>query len=391
MTGDAFRSLRDRLSAFEVSGDDSLLTDPRVPDEIAELRRLIGWPAFGALPDDSGIRRRLDAIVLLGTFIWLRARGLPEVDQLDAKLEATELLAAAYSFAPDSVPRKIARPIAALVRSTRGRDHADLHDHAVDVLGMAGPAGDLVGIDEAIWLLSFALRAAAGDAYQPYYLSDLGTAWLNRYRITRRHADLDNSLAAHQQALATPVAVAEDQAGRLASYSTALLARFARDGDERDLDRAVAAARSAARLAASAAAEQARSLAGRQPPARDQVTAVMLAQLASLERLSVTLLAAFDQRRHAADLDEAVEAATTAAALAPPGHPVHARYQAGLALALRICRAHAGDAADLHEAGAAAAGLRAVPQQSPSPDEHPAPPAQEPRKSAVVPFRRRPR
>lgn len=389
MTGDAFRALRDRLSAFEESGDEALLADPRVPDELAELRRSIGWPGSGALPGDPDIRRRLDEIVLLGTFTWLRAHTLPEADQLDARLEAAELLAAAYAVAPESLPRRMARVIAGPVRGARGEGHADMHDHAVDLLAAAGPENDLAGVDDAIWLMSFAARAAAGDRFLPYYLSDLGTAWLNRYRITRRDADLDHSVAAHEQALATPVPAAEDQAGRLAGYSTALLARFARDRDERDLDGAVAAARSAARLAATAEADQARAILARQLPAGDQVVAVRLARLASLERLSVALLAAFEQHGERADLDEAVDAAAKAARLVPPGDPSHARCQAVLAMVRQARYQRFGEAADLPATGTSPVPDGAVPRQPPAPEGRAVPPDEPPPESAVVPFRRR--
>jgi hypothetical protein len=256
MTAHAFQAIRERLASFEASGDPSYLVDARALDEIAELRAAIGWPAFGALPDDPDIRSNLSVIVLIGTFVWLRAQRLPQGDQLDARLEASELLSAAYSVAPAAVPRKLVRTISALASGSAGRSHADLHDHAVDVLAEASRSADLGGVDDAIWLMTAAVRTSAGDPYRPYYLSDLGSAWLERSRITGRPRDLDNAVDTHEQALAVPVPVPEDQAGRLANYSAALLARFERGGDPADpadLGRAIAAARTAVALAATAA------------------------------------------------------------------------------------------------------------------------------------------
>jgi hypothetical protein len=446
MSGEALQAIQDRLTAFQAAGDTGVLMDPRALDEVAAARSAIGWPAFGALPDDSDIRPNVNTIAVIGTFIWLRAQRLPDADQLDARLEATELLAAAYAVAPGSVPRKLARTVAALSGGGRSRHHADMHDHAVDVLAAATRDGDLAGVDNAIILMTAAIRAAGRDPYRPYYLSDLGSAWLGRFRITGRPRDLDNAVATHYQALATPVNVPEDQAGRLASYSAALLARFERAASLRDLDGAIAAARAAASLAdAAAGATAAGYLAAphateaplfpgarqspppprapeapaRQPAAfpvprsPDADLTIRLARLASLTRLSAALLASFRLRHDRADINAAVQASRTAVGLAAPGDPVHERSQAALASALRERYGAFEDEADLAGAQAAEQAAAAVRRQaSPGPDRPDGPdlpnrpdrpdgpdhpdrpdgpdsPGRPPRRSAPGPFRRR--
>jgi hypothetical protein len=367
MTGDAFRAIQGRLAKFQESGNSALLLDAIALDEIADLRRSIGWPAFGALPDNSGIRRGLNAIVLAGTFLWMRAQRLPVPDQLDARLEATELLAAAYAVVPAAIPRPLAKMLSALTGGGRELDHAALHQHAIKELTTAARDTDLSAIDHAIWLLMSAVQAATGDPFQAYYLSDLGTAWLDRFRITGRLRDLNNSVAAHEHALATTVDVPEDQAGRLSNYSAALLARFGQREDARDLSRALDTARSAVRLSgalmAGSAPDPDRSGPHQVSQAPDPSRAARLARLASLSRLSEALLASFGQHRHRADLDEAVRTRRRAADLAPPGDPARSRQQASLAQALldRLAlsletadEADLPDEADLAEARAAA-------------------------------------
>jgi hypothetical protein len=421
MSAHAFRALQERLASFQASGDASVLVDARALDEFAELRAAIGWPAFGSLPEDPDIRSPLNIIVLIGTFIWLRAQRLPEGDQLDARLEAAELLTAAYSVAPGAVPRRLARIISALASGTAGRSHAELHDTAVDMLAAATRSGDLAGVDDAIWLMTAAARTAAartaaGDSYRPYYLSDLGSAWLERSRITGRPRDLDNAVQAHEQALLTPVPVPEDQAGRLANYSAALLARFERGGQSRDLDRAIAAARTAETMAAAAAsapfspAPAAADDTGPLPaapawllpgparpadpaypaaypgsgrpglPSPEQALAIRLARVASLSRLSAALAVRFRERGARADIDEAVQVSRTAAGLIPAGDPAYPRYQAALARVLRERFHRYQDEADLAEARSAERSAAVVPPQRARPS---------PRRPGAGRFRRR--
>jgi hypothetical protein len=336
MTGDAFRAIQGRLAKFQESGNSALLLDVIALDEISDLRQSIDWPAFGALPDNTGIRRGLNVIVLAGTFLWMRAQRLPGPDQLDVRLEATELLAAAYAVVPAAIPRPLAKMLGALTGGAPDLDHAALHDRAIDQLTTAAQGTNLPAIDHAIWLLTAAVQAAAGDPFQAYYLSDLGTAWLDRFRATGRSRDLDNSVTAHEQALVTTVDVPEDQAGRLSNYSAALLARFGQREYARDLSRALDTARSAVRLSGALPAG----------PAAVPDRAARLARLASLSRLSEALLANFERHRRRADLDAAVRARRQAADLAPPGDPAHSRQQASLAQALLDRFAFALDSLD---------------------------------------------
>ncbi|MGH3275813.1 MAG: hypothetical protein ACRDNZ_15985 [Streptosporangiaceae bacterium] len=342
MSGEAHQALARRLATFRASGDPGVVLDRRALVEVAVLRASFGWPASGPLPPDADIRPGLDAAVTAGEFLWTRSQLLPPADRVDDVLEATELLAAARAVAPRSVPRPMARTLAALTGHVRAADHGTVHDQAIDVLSAATRDGDLPAVDHAILRLSCAARAAAGDRDHPYYLSDLGTAWLNRFRITGRPRDLDNSVATHERALATPVPVPEDQAGRLANYGAALLARFEQGGDVRHLDDAIAAARLAVSLALGAS-EQPDDAGTAHPapgPADERTTAIRLARLASLSRLSAALLASFEHRASEADLDEAVRMARQAAGLAPAGDAVRLRHQASLAYLLRLQAAH---------------------------------------------------
>ena len=339
MNGDARAAVARRITAYREAGNAGVLLDDRALIEVAALRAELGWPPSGAVPPEADLRRGLDAAVTAGTFLWLRAQVLPAADRLDDLLEATELLTAAREVAPRSVPRPVARSLAAITGPGRHFDPASVHDQAIDVLS-AG-AGELSAIDHAVMLLAAAARSAAGDRYQPYYLSDLGTAWLDRFAITGRRRDLENSVAAHERALAAPVPVPEDQAGLLANFSAALLAQFEHGGDRGQLDHAVVTARMATDLARSAAgpAVPEAVIPG---PASERAIAVRLAQLSSLSRLRAALLASYEQGGGEVDLDEAVQVAQEAASLAPAGDPAHARYQASLAHLLRLQAARRG-------------------------------------------------
>ena len=355
MNGDARAAVVRRITAYREAGNAGVLLDDRALIEVAALRAELGWPPSGPVPPEADLRCGLDAAVTAGTFLWLRAQVLPAADRLDDLLEATELLTAAREVAPRSVPRPVARSLAAITGRGRHFDPASVHDQAIDVLS-AG-AGELSAIDHAVMLLAAAARSAAGDRYQPYYLSDLGTAWLDRFAITGRRRDLENSVSSHERALAAPVPVPEDQAGLLANYSAALLAQFEHGGDRGQLDHAVVTARMATELARSAAgpvpgetdpgeASRGSAGAGRGPvipgPASERATAVRLAQVSSLSRLRAALLASYEQGGGEVDLDEAVQVAQEAASLAPAGDPAHARYQASLAYLLRLQAARRG-------------------------------------------------
>jgi hypothetical protein len=401
MSGDARDALVDRITTYRATGNAGVLLDDRALIEVAVLRAAMGWPPSGPLPPEADIRRGLDAAVTAGTFLWLRSQVLPQADRIDDLLEAAELLTAARQVAPRSVPRPVARMLATITGGTRNANHASVHDQAIDVLSAGARSGELAAVDHAIVLLAAAARAADGDRYQPYYLSDLGTAWLDRFRITGRARDLGNAVAAHERALAVPVAVPEDQAGLLANYSAALLAQFEHGGDGERLDHAIVTARMATDLARSAAdpppaapvppvppvlglAGQRAAVPGpaseraavpdpadgRAPvsgpfgertaavpgPASERAVAVRLAQLASLARLRSALLAAYERRGGEVDLDEAVQVAQEAASLAPAGDPAHPRYQASLAylLSLQAMRRAGPGTAGSSTAGSAA-------------------------------------
>jgi hypothetical protein len=350
MSGDAHQALEGRIAAYRRSGDASVLLEKRALVEVVVLRAAQGWPTSGPLPAGTDVRPGLDAAVTAGVFLWLRSQVLPPADRLDDLLEAAELLSAVRNVAPRAVPRPMARTLATMTGGKAGRsDPGRVHDQAIDILSGANRSGDLSAVDYAIMLLAAAVRSAAGDRLAPYYLSDLGTAWLDRFRITGRGRDLENCLGAHDRALAEPVGVPEDQAGLLANYSGALLAKFEYDGGSEVLEHAVVAARMATELARSAGQPPAEAAARPGAPAVPvRAAAIRLAQLASLSRLRAALLASYGQDDSEVDLDEAVQVAREAASLAPAGDPARLRHEASLAQALRLqaarrARADAGD------------------------------------------------
>jgi hypothetical protein len=342
MSGDAHEALEGRIAAYRRSGDASVLLEKRALVEVVVLRAAQGWPTSGPLPPGTDVRRGLDAAATAGVFLWLRSQVLPQADRLDDLLEAADLLSAVRDVAPRAVPRPMARTLSTMTGGKAGRsDPGRVHDQAIDILGGAARSGELSTVDYAIMLLAAALRSAAGDRFAPYYLSDLGTAWLDRFRITGRGRDLENCLDAHERALAEPVGVPEDQAGLLANYSGALLATFEYDGGSEILEHAVVAARMATELARSADQPPAEAAADSgapavPAPAPERPAAIRLAQLASLSRLRAALLASYGQDDSEVDLDEAVQVAREAASLAPAGDPASLRYEASLAQALRL-------------------------------------------------------
>jgi hypothetical protein len=353
MSSDAHEALEGRIAAYRRSGDASVLLEKRALVEVVVLRAAQGWPTSGPLPPGTDVRRGLDAAATAGVFLWLRSQVLPQADRLDDLLEAAELLSAVRDVAPRAVPRPMARTLSTMTGGKAGRsDPGRVHDQAIDILGSAARSGELSTVDYAIMLLAAAVRSAAGDRFAPYYLSDLGTAWLDRFRITGRGRDLENCLDAHERALAEPVGVPEDQAGLLANYSGALLATFEYDGGSEILEHAVVAARMATELARSAGQPPAEAAAADPGapavPAPERAAAIRLAQLASLSRLRAALLASYGQDDSEVDLDEAAQVAREAASLAPAGDPASLRYEASLAQALRLqaarrARADAGD------------------------------------------------
>jgi hypothetical protein len=364
MSGDARAAIADRIAAFRTTGNAGVLLDDGALADVAVVRAGLGWPASGPAPAAADLRRGLDAAVTAGTFLWLRAQVLPPADRLDDLLEAAELLTAARQVAPRAVPRQVARSFTPVTGRARNLDPARVHDQAIDVL--AASDGQLPAIDHAIMLLAAAARSAAGDRDHPYYLSDLGTAWLDRFAITGRARDLDHSVSAHERALAAPVDIPEDQAGLLANYSAALLAQFEHGRGREHLDHALVTARMATDLARSAARPPPAAAA---PPAAttipgpggERAAAVRLAHLASLSRLRSALLVSYDQGGGEVDLDEAVQVAREAASLAPAGDPAHARCQASLDH-LRTLQAARRDGS-----GAAASAADAALPPAPSP------------------------
>src|ERR1035438_3690977 len=174
-------AVRDRLAAYQSSGDPRIILEPRAAEEVAMLRASCGWPPFGAPPSDAALRRELDVVVLIGTFQFLRCQELPDIDRVDALLEAVELFAAVYRFAPDAVPGPIRVMCGALAGDPPDVHHAELHNEAIDMLDAAEVTRDRAEVDQAIWLIVSAFLAARADGDRARHLSVLGTAWLERF------------------------------------------------------------------------------------------------------------------------------------------------------------------------------------------------------------------
>lgn len=297
MRGNEFRAVQARLESFWSSGSTDDLLGAGATAELGALRLEIGWPAFGPRPGLAVVEREIDEIVLAGLFCWERSRTAPFPDRLDNLLAATELFAAAFLVVPDSVPGQAAEVCAALLS---GVDPGDLHNDAIDSLDEALARQDLPGVDQAIWQIAAAVLAAHGDRAEPYFLTTLGSAWLDRFRLTGRAQDLGNAISAQRRAVAAPASPWEE-AGRRANLGGALLLRFELLGSPPDLDEAVTEGRTAAKLATEA---------NRLATARDQADdreAKSRALLASLTHWANALVSSFAYRQNRQDLDEAVE------------------------------------------------------------------------------------
>jgi len=237
-----------------------------------------------------------------------RYRELPELDRIDALVRAIECFAGAYPFAPEAVPESL-RAACEVIWSGRAQlAYAEQHNLAMDLLTEAEHTHDRGRVDQAIWFLVMAELGAADDPMLPGYLSHLGTAWHDRFRLTARMADLDNAIAKHLRALALPILDVADRAGFLANLSSALRTRYEATGNTGDLDQAAAAGRQAADTARSAW------------PGRPGEDKLRFGLLTSLESLIAALVSRFQLSRDRADVNDAVDAAREGVAVAadPP-------------------------------------------------------------------------
>jgi CHAT domain len=252
--------------------------------------------------------------------------------------------------------------LAAAISSPGGMDAAAVHNDALDMLDEALARRDLPAVDQAISYLEAAVLAARGDRAEPFFLTSLGSAWLERFEITGRAADIGHAITAHRRAIAVPAPTWAEEAGRRANYSSALLKRFEQQADLADLDEALAAARAAAELARRSYAALA---AGAME--RGQAGGVLMALHASLSSLSQAALASFEYRQDREDLDQAIRAARESAGSTAPGDPALAARLANLAQVLLERFTWFRRAADLDEAfTAATAAARAVPAGHPA-------------------------
>jgi len=273
-----------------------------------------------------------------------RYRELPELDRIDALVRATELFAGVYPVAAEAVPESLRPACEAIWQGREQMAYAELHNQAMDLLAEAERTRDRATVDQAIWFLVMAALGAADDPLLPGYLSHLGTAWKDRFRLTSRVADLDNAIAEHCRALALPVPDVADQAGFRANFSDALRARYEVTGDVSNLDQAVAVARQAADTARPAWAS------------RRGDGGLRFGLTTSLENLVAALVSRFQLSLDRADLDEAIEVAREGVAVTSPPDPGRPTVQSLLANALLERFARYRELPDLTEALKAARG-----------------------------------
>ena len=351
---DISNAIRERLTIFGSSRDSRAVLDRQAVEEVAALRLSIGWPPFGQTPSSAALRRDLDVVVLAGTFQFIRCQELSPVDRIDAWLEAMELFTAVYSLEPAAVPEPMRAMCGALAGDPPDVHHAELHNEAIDMLDAAELSRDWAEVDQAIWLLASAFLAARADSDRARHLSVLGTAWLERFWITGRTADVDNAVTVHRRALALGVPDAADQAGHRANFSAALLARYENTGAVADLDEAVEAARIAAQIAKTAS-EQHRP-AWSHESGQNMAFALRHATRTAQSGLAAALLRRYLYGRVQTDLDEAISAGRDAVDAAAPGDPARSGVQANLANLLLERFTRTWQLADLTEAVSTAQG-----------------------------------
>ena len=349
---DVADALRERLARYMSDGDPGVILAPEAVREAAALRASVGWPAFGRPLSGAAIRRELDAVVVAGMFHYVRYQELAIADRVDALLAAMELFTAVYPFAPAAVPEAMRVMCAVLAGNPPDMNHAELHNEAIDTLDAAEVSRDRAEVDQGIWLTAAAFLAARDDRDRARHLSVLGTAWLQRFRITGRTADLDNSVTAHQRALALDSSAMADQAGHRANLSAALLTRYENTGSLADLGEAVAAARAATEIARTSTARP--PAAWPRGPGPDPVLAIRYAARTSQSGLAGALLRRYLYGRDLADLDEAIIAGREAVAAAPPGDPARPGSQANLANLLLERFTRTWQEADLSEGATSA-------------------------------------
>jgi hypothetical protein len=338
---DVENALRDRLAGYRSRGDRRFILGKEAAGEVAALRAAIGWPMFAAPPPAASLRRELNAVVLAGLVQFVRGQELQPVDRIDASLEAMEIFTAIYPLEPELVPGPMRAVCGALAGNPPHMSHAELHNEAIDMLDAAAATADVAEKEQAIFLLFSAFLAARHDADRARHLSVLGTAWLDRYWITGRTADVDNSVTAHRRAVAEDTPDPADHAGHHANLSAALLTRYERTGRIPDLNEAVTAARTAAQIASTASP-------------RDQAPAIRRARQTSQSGLATALLRRYLYGRDQADLDEAIVSGREAVAAAVAGDRARPGLQANLANLLLERFTRLWRPADLTEAAALA-------------------------------------
>jgi CHAT domain-containing protein len=301
--------------------------------------------ANGAMDED------LPSMIAAGWQQISRYQELPEADRLDALVRATELFADVYPAAPEAVPGPLRDACAAISATRDGvpTDHIEQHDEAIDLLEEAERNHDQAAADQAIWKLAVVTLAARGHPLLSGYLSHLGTAWADRFRLTGRIADLDNAIGAHRKAIPLPPPDPADRAGFRANYSAALRARYEATGETSYLGQAVTLAREAVEL-------------GLDTRARHAGHAARFALSTGLQNLAAALQSRFQLRRDRADLNAAIDAAREAVPVTDRSDRGYSIVQSLLANALLDRFSRYWDVADLNDAMAAAqAGLAAAP------------------------------
>jgi hypothetical protein len=365
MGGDVQAAPQRRMAAYRRTGSPRFIDDRQVLAEVAELRSSLKWPALTEMPDRVEVGNSVEAIVLLGSLLWARQEE-PAVDSaFEESLEVVELFAAAYPFAPGSVPAPLRAVCAALAVSPPVIDHVELNDEAMDLLSVAAGQREPAAVDRAVERLHLAVLAARGHPNQPYYLSHLATAWTDRFTWTGAGADIDRAVAANRRALTAPVRGRTDRAGHLANLSAALLTRFEHTDQSDDLDEALTVARHAVETAA-APGGPAPFSGWRRPPDDQSLGDPRHAAAMSWDTLAAVLSRSFHHYGDLGVLDEAVTACRYAVRATSHEDPEHPERLANLASVLLARFEHSLTVADLEGATAIAdASLDAAPDGHP--------------------------
>jgi tetratricopeptide (TPR) repeat protein len=306
---DTVRALEEALSAFDLTGDTEALRTPEVLAALDDVPQLL----VGLKTTDRGFLRHL-----AGQVSYLRSTAVADEDRWGDFAAAIKFFDAALAdsaatilpeelwvvLGPARTPEGMAMAGGSLLEYCQEYDDADALDLAVQLLGCAADKADEAG----------AARAS--------YRAGLSTAYVSRYYLHARRADLVEAIRLGELVRTDPALSADERFVALSTLAVACRARFELDRAEADIDTAIEAGREAARLA---------------PP---EYRGDLLAALGSAHQLR------YEDSRDVADLDAAVVAGESAVEASPEDEGLQADL--GMALKLRFDRL--GDRSDLSRA-----------------------------------------